>query len=60
MMSDFTNDPYQDGTVPADADLNPEEGEVVEPAVEGSPATQGDSIAEADADEVHPGGSALP
>ena len=61
-MSDTSNsDPiYEDGGVPADADLNPEGGEVTEALPGGSRLNEGedDGLTE---DEVRPdAGSALP
>ena len=60
-MSD-TNDSeaiYEDGGVPADADFNPEAGEVTESLPGGSRLDEGETDG-LDDDEVRPGGVAFP
>jgi hypothetical protein len=61
-MSDTSNNGdeiYEDGGVPADADLNPEAGEVTQSLPGGSKLDEGeeDGLSE---EEVRPHGTALP
>jgi hypothetical protein len=58
MMSD-TNDPYEDGEVPADADFNPEIGEVVEALPGGGRLDEGEDEG-LTREQVEPDGTALP
>jgi hypothetical protein len=58
MMSD-SNDPYEDGGVPADADLNPEVASVVD-ALPGSGRLDEGEDDGLTPEQVEPDGTALP
>jgi len=60
-MSDTSNsdDIYEDGGVPADADLNPEAGEVAQSLPGGSRLDEGEDEGLSE-EEVRPDGTALP
>jgi len=59
-MSDTgnTNDPYLDGEVPADADINPAGGDVAEVLPGGGRLDEAEDEPEVDARDIRPGGDA--
>lgn len=57
-MNEKTRDPYDDGGVPADADLNPEGGDVADVLPGGSRLDEGEDDPGLDARDIRPGGDA--
>ena len=59
-MSDTekTQDPYDDGSVPADADLNPDGGDVAGLLPGGSRLDEGEAEPDLNARDIRPGGDA--
>jgi hypothetical protein len=58
-MSDTgnTQDPYQDGGIPADADFNPEAGEVASALPGGSRLDEAEDDPDVDSSDIRPGGA---
>ena len=58
-MSDTgnTQDPYEDGGVPADADLNPEGGEVVSALPGAGRLDEAEDDPDVDSDDIRPSGA---
>lgn len=59
-MSDTSNDPYGDGEVPADADLNPEGGDIVDALPGSGRLDEAEDDPDVDAADIEPDGTALP
>jgi len=53
-----TQDPYDDGSVPADADLNPDGGDVTEVLPGGGRLDEGEDEPDLNARDIRPGGDA--
>jgi hypothetical protein len=55
--TDNTQDPYEDGGVPADADFNPEGGEVVEALPGAGRLDEAEDEPGVDSDDIRPSGA---
>jgi hypothetical protein len=59
-VSDKTQDPYQDGTVPEDADFQPDGSDVASALPGGSRLDEGEDDPGLDADDIRPSSGTAP